>query len=184
MNKLSKMTGKLVAAAQILAITLLAACTLGTPSTVCHATGDPANPYEEITVNSAELNEHRGHPNDINPAPANGCPTSPVVISDGKITICHATSSETNPYNEITVSVNGLNGHGKHEGDIIPVPGGGCPTSPVVISDGKITICHATSSETNPYNEITVSVNGLNGHDKHAGDIIPAPEGGCPTTKP
>jgi len=31
MNKLSKMTGKLVAAAQILAITLLAACTLGTP---------------------------------------------------------------------------------------------------------------------------------------------------------
>jgi len=130
------------------------------------------------------LNEHRGHPNDINPAPAKGCPTSPVVISDGKITICHATSSETNPYNEITVSVNGLNGHGKHEGDIIPVPGGGCPTSPVVISDGKITICHATSSETNPYNEITVSVNGLNGHDKHAGDIIPAPEGGCPTTKP
>jgi hypothetical protein len=54
----------------------------------------------------------------------------------------------------------------------------------VVISDGKITICHATSSETNPYNEITVSVNGLNGHGKHEGDIIPAPEGGCPTTRP
>ena len=102
-----------------------------TISTVCHATGDPANPYEELTVNSAELNEHREHPNDINPAPLNGCPTSPVVISDGKITICHATGSETNPYNEITVSVNGLNGHGTHEGDIIPAPEAGCPTSPV-----------------------------------------------------
>ena len=98
-------------------------------ATACHATGDPANPYEEITVNSAELNEHRGHPNDINPAPANGCPTSSVVISDGKITICHANGSETNPYNEITVSVNGLNGHDKHEGDIIPAPEGGCPTT-------------------------------------------------------
>ena len=153
--------------------------------TVCHATGDASNPYEEINVNSAELQEHSGHPEDFNPAPMGGCPTNPVEISDGKITICHATSSETNPYNEITVSVNGLNGHGKHEGDIIPAPEDGCPaTSPGAgNSDGKITICHATSSKKNPYNEITVSVNGLNGHDKHAGDIIPAPEGGCPATK-
>jgi hypothetical protein len=45
---------------------------------------------------------------------------------------------------------------------------------------GKITICHATGSATNPYVLITISVNGLNGHDGHDGDIIPAPEGGCP----
>lgn len=45
----------------------------------------------------------------------------------------------------------------------------------------KITICHATGSETNPYVQITVNVNGLNGHGGHAGDIIPAPAGGCPT---
>jgi hypothetical protein len=152
--------------------------------TICHATGDSANPYEEIAVTSAQLDEHSGHPNDLIPAPVNGCPTSPVVIQDGKITICHATSSETNPYNEITVSVNGLNGHDKHAGDIIPVPEAGCPTSPLVISDGKITICHATSSEANAYNEIIVSVNGLNGHGQHAGDIIPAPVGDCPTTRP
>ena len=182
MNKLSKMTVKLVAAAQILAITLLAACTPSAPSNVCHATGDTMNPYEEITVTSADWKEHLGHLNDIYPVPAHGCPTSPVVISDGKITICHATGSETDPYNEITVSANGLNGHGKHEGDIIPAPESGCPTSPLVISDGKVTICHATSSETNPYDEITVNVNGLNGHVTHAGDIIPAPEGGCPTS--
>jgi len=175
MNKL----GKMAAVTQILALTLLAACstvgtTLGdaTPATACHATGDPANPYQEITVT-----------NDIYPVPANGCPASPVAISDGKIKICHATGSETNPYNEITVSVNGLNGHGTHTGDVFPMSEDGCPTSPGVISNDKITICHATGSKTNPYNEITVSVNGLNGHDKHEGDIIPSPEGGCPTTK-
>lgn len=50
----------------------------------------------------------------------------------------------------------------------------------------KITICHATGSESNPYVEITISENGLNGHgDHHKGDgrwddIIPAPAGGCP----
>jgi hypothetical protein len=184
---LSKMTIKLVAVVQIFAITLLTGCALSmVPSTVCHATGDPANPYEEIKVNSTQLQEHTGHSNDIIPAPQSGCPTSPVVIVDGKITICHATGSKTNAYDEIIVSVNGLNGHDKHEGDIIPAPKDGCPASPVAISTGesKITICHATSSKNNPYNEITVSVNGLNGHNKHKGDIIPAPQGGCPTTKP
>lgn len=55
----------------------------------------------------------------------------------GKITICHATKSVTNPYVEITISVNGLHGHGPaddphhHDGswkDIIPAPAGGCPS--------------------------------------------------------
>ena len=43
-----------------------------------------------------------------------------------KITICHATGSATNPFVEITISENGLSGHGDHEGDIIPMPAGGC----------------------------------------------------------
>jgi hypothetical protein len=189
MNNLSKTTIKLITVTQVLALTLLAACTtvgsaLGatsdtsTSTNVCHATGDPANPYEEIIVT-----------NDISPVPANGCPTTPVLISDGKITICHATGSETNPYEEITVSVIGLNGHSTHKGDVFPSTKGGCPTtSPVITSSGvssndKVTICHVTGSKKNPYTEITVSVNGLNGHDKHEGDIIPAPAGGCPTTK-
>jgi hypothetical protein len=59
------------------------------------------------------------------------------------------------------------------------------------LGKGKITICHATRSEKNPYVEITISVNGLHGHGPaddsrhHEGswqDIIPAPEGGCPST--
>jgi len=45
----------------------------------------------------------------------------------------------------------------------------------------KITLCHATASATNPYVEITVSVQGAtNGHARHSGDIIPAPAEGCP----
>ena len=66
-RKLCNRAGKLVAVIQILALTLLASCaTVGSHNslTVCHATDDPANPYEEITVSRAELNEHLGHPND------------------------------------------------------------------------------------------------------------------------
>jgi hypothetical protein len=48
--------------------------------------------------------------------------------------------------------------------------------------DEKITICHATHSEKNPYVEITISVNALGAHKDHQDyeDIIPAPYRGCP----
>ena len=49
--------------------------------------------------------------------------------------------------------------------------------SPEATSDGKVTICHTTGSQTNPYNEIAVRINGLDGHDKQEGDIILAPQG-------
>ena len=97
--------------------------------TVCRATGDPANPYQEVTVTKAQLKDYMGQSKGISPVPVNGCPTSPMVVSNGKITICHATDSQTNPYNEITVSVNGLNGHGTHADDIIPAPASGCPAT-------------------------------------------------------
>lgn len=153
-------------------------------STVCHASDDIENPYEEIVVTSAELNEHIQHPNDINPAPFSGCPAYPLVVNDGGIIFCHANGNETVPYDEITVSVNGLDGHAEHEGDVFPISEEeGCPTTPLVTNNDKITICHATSSKKNPFNEITISINGLNGHNKHNGDIIPAPAGGCPAAK-
>jgi len=110
------------------------------------------------------------------------------------VTICHKTGSVNNPYVEITVSVNGAtHGHAKHAGDLIPAPEGGCPGTANVTEENEtedndntakqITICHRTGSSENPYVEITVSVNGAtHGHAKHAGDLIPAPEGGCPTT--
>jgi hypothetical protein len=38
----------------------------------------------------------------------------------------------------------------------------------------KVTICHATSSESNPFTENTVAKDGsVSGHDGHTGDIIP-----------
>ena len=44
--------------------------------TFCHATGSSSNPYETITTaNEAVLAAHQGHPGDIIPAPAGGCPT-------------------------------------------------------------------------------------------------------------
>ena len=45
----------------------------------------------------------------------------------GNVTICHATGSPRTPYVPITVDRNGLDGHGDHAGDIIPMPAGGCP---------------------------------------------------------
>lgn len=147
--------------------------------TVCHATDDVTAPYEEMTVTDAELSEHLEHPNDINPVPATGCPDYPIVITNGEVTFCHATGDTATPYEEIMVSVDGLDGHNEHEDDFFPVSeGAGCQT--LGTENGKITICHATNSKKNPYNQITISVNGLNGHDKHAGDIIPMPAGGCP----
>lgn len=181
MKKINKITGKLGAFTLILMITFLAACNgQGTPVNACHYTGDLTTPYEEIAITSTNLNEHLGHPNDIYPVPKGGCPTDPLVVTDGKVIICHATSSKTDPYDEISVNVQGLGGHANHAGDIIPMPEAGCPTTRWDITDGKITICHASSREINPYNEITVNANGLNGHDKHATDIIPAPVDGCP----
>ena len=140
MNKISKLPLKPFAAVLIISGILLASCsTLTFPATVCHATDDPANAYTGITVNNAEeLLGHRTHENDLYPMPAGGCPTTPVETNNnGKITICHATSSAKNPYNEITISINGLNGHDKHEGDIIPAPAGGCPASGVDAKTNK-----------------------------------------------
>ncbi|MFN2489082.1 MAG: hypothetical protein ABR529_04990 [Actinomycetota bacterium] len=50
---------------------------------------------------------------------------------------------------------------------------------------GKVTICHRTGSESNPYVRIRVNRNALKGHRNHPpkngrNDIIPAPPGGCP----
>jgi len=57
-------------------------------------------------------------------------------------------------------------------------------TTPAPV-DHKVTICHATGSATNPYVEITVDYHALkNGHTAAKGDIIPAPDAGCPKPAP
>lgn len=154
---------------------------------ICHATGNADLPYEAMTLNFDELTEHVGHESDFIPTPEEDCPaTVENGNNDGKLTICHATGSATNPYDEITIDFNGLRGHSNHTGDFIPAPENGCPPitptpgPTTTLTSDKVMICHATGSSKNPYVMITVSINGLNGHDKHDGDIIPAPAAGCP----
>jgi len=183
MRKINKPMKQLLTIVIVFAMSVLAGCNVTMPINLCHATGDLETPYQVITINSIdELKTHRADLNDIYPIPEGGCPSILVENDNGKIAICHATSSKSNPYTSINVNLAGLNGHGTHEGDIIPAPEGGCPATLLVAAEGKITICHATGSEKNPYNEITVSINGLNGHGDHEGDIIPM-NGSCPTTK-
>ena len=192
-RKFSKMFGAL--SVLVLAALTIAACSSAGVAaqlnngtlTICHATGDAAIPYEEITLDFNELITHVDHEGDLIPAPAEGCPTVVETGNNlGKLTICHATGSAANPYNEITIDFNGLSGHSNHAGDIIPAPKEGCPQitptpgPTATLTADKVTICHATGSSKNPYVMITVSVNGLNGHDKHSDDIIPAPAAGCP----
>jgi hypothetical protein len=178
-----------------LASLLLAACAAGNfdespgslsgPVAICHATGDPTRPYEEVAIDFKELARHGGHADDIIPAPEGGCPAEAMTGSnDGTISICHATGRATDPYEQVSIDLNGLTGHGFHADDIFPVPESGCPAEAVEGGDngGKVTICHATGSAKNPYVEITIDVNGLSGHDTHANDIIPAPAGGCPAS--
>ena len=147
---------------------------------VCHVTGDVVNPYDVVMVANAELDAYvLANPNDINPMPSMGCPTYLIEVNNGEVTFCHANDDETKSYEEILVNVDGLDGHADHEEDVFPISeADGCPAS-TVVNDDKVTICHATGSKKNPFVEITISVNGLNGHDKHSGDIIPAPADGC-----
>ena len=46
----------------------------------------------------------------------------------------------------------------------------------------KVTICHSTGSETNPFVEITIAEPAVKAHQRHhdGADIVPAPAGGCP----
>ena len=178
---------------------------------ICQANANGT--YSQITVAQNSLNGRNGSSNDIIPAPNDGCPfsvrqyalqlarsasattvpgavpgvtvtTVPNVVDRSKISICHATAAGF--YVQITVDRSGLNGHGDHDGDIIPAPASGCPFAvsrqaapTTTVPAGKIAICHATAAGI--YVSLVVDRDGLNGHGDHAEDLIPAPAGGCPT---
>ena len=67
---------------------------------------------------------------DLGPAAANEYPK--------KVTICHHTGSQTNPWVEITVSENALPAHlGHHDGDFVVGPNAPCPPALSAAAQGK-----------------------------------------------
>jgi CHRD domain len=135
-------------------------------------------------------------------------PATPTVTPPSKITICHKTGSDSNPWRRITVSSRAmtnpnsksgslLRGHLRHEGDAIVIGTAACPSStltpaPTATPPTKITICHKTGSTTNPYRRITVSSRAvtnpnspagktLRGHARHTGDILMPGTAACPS---
>jgi CHRD domain len=125
-----------------------------------------------------------------------------------KLTICHETGSASNPWRRITVSSRAmanpksqsgktLRAHLKHTGDAIVVGTAACPSvaaTPAQTSAPatKITICHKTGSDANPYRRITISSRAvtnpssesgklLRGHMRHTGDLLMPGVTPCPS---
>jgi hypothetical protein len=134
-------------------------------------------------------------------------PTTQTVSPPSKITICHKTGSDSNPWRRTTVSSRAmmnpssksgrlLRGHLRHTGDAIIMGTAACPSAaatpaPASTPATKITICHKTGSSTNPYRRITVSSRAvtnpkspagqvLRGHRGHAGDLLLPGASACP----
>ena len=124
-----------------------------------------------------------------------------------KMTICHKTGSDSNPWRRITVSSRAmanpnsrsgklLRGHLRHTGDAVVIGTAACPSptvtpSPTSTPPTRITICHKTGSATNPYRRITVSSRAVSnpssssgkvvrGHMDHTGDLLLPGAAACP----
>jgi hypothetical protein len=102
----------------------------------------------------------------------------------GKVTICHATDSMTNPFVPIAISMNALPAHMTNHvraagWQNFVFAGSSCSTTTTESAQphgnaggqsgtggpaGKVTICHATDSTTNPYVAITISMDALSAH--------------------
>jgi hypothetical protein len=134
-------------------------------------------------------------------------PATQIVTPPSKITICHKTSSESNPWRRVVISSRAmtnpksksgqlLRGHLRHTGDAMVVGTAACPSptatpTPTNAPATKITICHKTGSSANPYRRITVSSRAvtnpnspagkvLRGHMGHSGDLILPGAPACP----
>jgi hypothetical protein len=133
--------------------------------------------------------------------------TAPVA-APAKLTICHKTGSDSNPWRRITVSAQAatnfnsnagqlVRAHLRHTGDAIVIGTAACPAAsltpqPTSTAPAKVTICHRTGSAKNPFRRITVSSRAftnpnsasgqvLRGHMRHSGDLLIAGASACPS---
>lgn len=125
-----------------------------------------------------------------------------------KLTICHKTGSASNQWRRITVSSRAmanpksqsgkmLRAHLRHTGDAIVAGTAACPSAsetpaPTSTPATRITICHKTGSDSNPYRRITISSRAvtnpssasgklLRGHMRHTGDLLMPGVTPCPS---
>jgi CHRD domain len=137
--------------------------------------------------------------------------TTRAVAAPSKLTICHETGSASNPWRRITVSSRAmanpqsksgklLRAHLRHTGDAVVVGTAACPSAsdtpaPTSTPATRITICHKTGSDANPYRRITISSRAvtkpssaagklLRGHMRHTGDLLMPGVTPCPSGTP
>jgi hypothetical protein len=108
--------GKALRRAAVIVIALLLASLLGLYWTQTRSAGTGASSRDLSSVNS--LGSDEGDGKDEN--------------EGKKVTICHRTASDTNPYVRIRVSQRAVEAHRRHppkhgRRDIIPAPSSGCP---------------------------------------------------------
>ena len=133
--------------------------------------------------------------------------TTRTVAAPSKLTICHKTGSASNQFRRITVSSRAmanpksksgklLRAHLRHTGDAVVAGAAVCPSAsltptPTSTPATKITICHKTGSDANPYRRITISSRAvtnpssmsgklLRGHMRHTGDVLMPGVTPCP----
>ncbi|MBA3734728.1 MAG: hypothetical protein H0W90_05960 [Actinobacteria bacterium] len=160
--------------------------------TVCRVTGSASAPdYALLTVAvsdlAAYLNQNSG--SFVGTCPSSGAPAgSPGLLPNGFVTLCSLTGSLSAPqYAQVTVALTDLQAAlNRQPGSFV----GACPTAgdvngnPGPVPSGFATICRLTGNATTPYATLTVAVSRLGAYLNQAGNILAAPNGGCPTAVP
>lgn len=155
-----------------------------------HEVAQSADPNSQYTVNTPVGNgSATGTQFTVSVLPGR---QSQFRVDDGEVSVVNANGTVVVVAGQTTTSLVGqpptepalrISG----EGEVMQIGtagNGGVVATPAPVQsnpNGKITLCHATGSTSNPYVTITVSTPGAtHGHEQHAGDLIPAPAAGCP----
>jgi hypothetical protein len=160
--------------------------------TVCRVTGSVSAPdyaLATVAVNDLAAYLNRNPGSFVGSCPTSGSPAgSPGSLPNGFVTICSLTGSLSAPrYAQLTVAVTDLQAAlNRRPGSFV----GACPTAgdlngnPGPVPSGFATICRLTGNATTPYTTLTVAVSQLGAYLNQAGNILAAPNGGCPTAVP